>query len=435
MEPFPPDASPVPSRPEGDPLRVLIQTVGSAGDVLPFVAAGRALRARGHGVVVLVNAAFEDTVRAAGLEPVVIGTRADYEATERDPDLWHPNRGVKVVLHRGVMPGLRPSVAALEDRLSEGDTVLLAGTLGFAARMVRERHRVPLVTMHLAPCAFETLHRMPAFGIPFTGTRAPRFLKRFFWWFSARYVRSLAGSALDAARAERGLPPVRESIFGRWVHSPDRIVAAFPEGFGPPQPDWPEPVRFAGFCQYDRGEDLDPHLSAWLDAGEPPVVFSAGSAHLFGRSYYEAALAATASLGVRALLVTRGEEAVPRPLPPHALHVPVAPFERLYPRAAAVVHHGGVGTCGRALAAGVPQLVAPMGFDQFDNATRLRDLGVGATLPMRRFRAGAAEKALAGLLGDRTVRERCAALAGRAADFDGAERTADLVEGAFRDGV
>jgi rhamnosyltransferase subunit B len=409
-------------------MRVLILTVGSAGDVLPFLAVGRALRARGHEVMVVVNEAFVEATERAGLTAVMVGSRAALEATERDPDLWHPRRGLRVVIERGVLAGLEESVVALESRVVEGGTALLSGTLGFAARLVAERRGVPMVTMQLAPSVFRTLHRMPDYGTPFSHPWVPRFAKRFFWWVADRLVRSVAGAELDTHRTRLGLPPLRGSIFHEWMQSPDGVLAAFPDWFGPPQPDWPPQVRCTGFPQYDRDEDLDADLVAWLDQGPPPVVCSAGSAHLFGRAYYETILGATAALGLRALLVTRGTDAVPRPLPPHARHVAVAPFERLYPRALAVVHHGGIGTTARALASGVPQVVAPMGFDQFDNGTRVLDLGAGVILPMARFRGRAAEAALARVTGDDALRARCQAIAARMAEEDGAATAAARFE-------
>jgi len=95
------------------------------------------------------------------------------------------------------------------------------------------------------------------------------------------------------------------------------------------------------------------------------------------------------------------------PLPPHALHAAYAPFSRVLPRAAAVVHHGGIGTCAQGLAAGIPQLLMPMAFDQPDNAMRLRRLGVGDWVVPRRFTASRVARSLEQLLADETVAGAC----------------------------
>lgn len=414
-------------------MRVLLQNEGSVGNILPLLATGSVLRDRGHEVRAFVNEAFAGVVERAGLLPVVTGSRSGVDAVEADPGIWRRRRGWATVLRHRVFPDLLRTVGLLEEHVDEGRTVLVGGTLGFAARLVRERRTLPMVTMVVSPCMFESLHRTPVYGPHALARRTPRWMKRLFRRAAARLVRRIVGVPLDEARERLGLAPLRGTVFGSWIPSTDRIVAAFPDWFGPPQPDWPEPVRFAGFPRFDTTEEPEADLVRWMEDGPPPVVLAASSAFLGGADYFDAGLAATAALGVRVLVVTRGRDALPSPLPPHARHVPSVPFKRVFLRAAAVVHHGGVGTCAIALRAGVPQLTAPAGFDQFDNASRLEDLGAGASLPLRRFRRPSAERALARVLGDGSMRARCADLAARDGVADGAERAADLIEETYRE--
>lgn len=111
-----------------------------------------------------------------------------------------------------------------------------------------------------------------------------------------------------------------------------------------------------------------------------------------------------------------------------ARHAEFVPFSWLVPRAAALVHHGGVGTVSQGLAGGVPQVVMPMGFDQFDNAARLKRLGVGASLSRNRFRGPRLAAVLTGLLGDERVATRCRNVAARFAGARGLAAAADEVE-------
>src|SRR6185503_16801618 len=107
-------------------------------------------------------------------------------------------------------------------------------------------------------------------------SRAPRWFKRTMWWAVDRYMSDpLIVPKLTAFRTELGLPPVSR-VFHEWVHSPCRVIALFPDWFGPPQPDWPAALRFAGFPQYDESDQqqLAPGLLRFLDAGEPPIVFT-----------------------------------------------------------------------------------------------------------------------------------------------------------------
>ncbi|MGZ6141820.1 MAG: glycosyltransferase, partial [Myxococcales bacterium] len=133
-------------------------------------------------------------------------------------------------------------------------------------------------------------------------------------------------------------------------------------------------------------------------------------------------------LGRPALLLTRFREQLPAQLPPHARHEPFVPLGALLPRAAAIVHHGGIGTCAQALASGTPQLVMPTGFDQLDNAARLRRLGAGAALSRRQFRPDAVERALRDLLESPAVAASCLAASQRLQAFDAAARACDAIE-------
>ena len=106
------------------------------------------------------------------------------------------------------------------------------------------------------------------------------------------------------------------------------------------------------------------------------------------------------------MLLTRHRDHIPRDLPATIRHVDYAPFSQLFPHAAAVVHHGGIGTSAQALAAGVRQLVTPMAHDQPDNAARLVKLGVARSIPVKHVSARRLSNALDLLLSDRSYHIR-----------------------------
>lgn len=169
-----------------------------------------------------------------------------------------------------------------------------------------------------------------------------------------------------------------------------------------------------------------------LEAGPPPIVLTPGSANRHAAAFFRAALGATSQIGQRAVCVTAHADHLPAPLPDGALHASYAPFATLFPRAAAVVHHGGIGTSAQALAAGVPQLIVPMGFDQPDNAVRLVQLGVGAAIPARRVTGPRAAAALRALLTGTRTQSACRRWR-EAMDSEAAIRRAcDLIEEQFR---
>src|SRR5262249_32355180 len=150
----------------------------------------------------------------------------------------------------------------------------------------------------------------------------------------------------------------------------------FPEWFGPPQPDWPPNVTMTSFPLFDeRGlAELPTDVETFLAAGTPPIVFTPGSAMKQGRAFFTTAVEACVRLGRRGVLLTRFGEQVPPSWPEGIRHFEYVPFSQVFPRAAAVVHHGGIGTTSQCLAAGVPQLIMHMAHDQPDNAARILKL-------------------------------------------------------------
>jgi len=407
-------------------MHVLIQTFGSAGDIYPFISLGQALRDRGHEVGVLVNEKFVPGVERAGLEAIDLGGAAEFEAASNNPDLWHPTKGLGVVME-GVRLGLKPSIEAIRERLTK-DTVLVGSSLGIAARMVRELHDVPLATVHLAPMAFKTMHRVQRFPAGFLREGQWRWAMRLQWWMIEKISDSVIRKWLDGVRREYGLEPAT-NIFFEWLHSPDLVLGLFPDWFGPRQPDWPENLHLCSFARHNSSAEIDPELEKWLQDGEAPIVFTHGSAQRTGDRFFKESAGAAERLGQRAILITANEESMPATLPIGVRHEPYVPFGHLLPRCAALVSHGGVGTCAQGLAAGIPHLVSALSFDQFDNASRIEDLGTGAVLPAKRYTAKRAADALRAMLknGERT-NDACKKAAARLAEENGAETAAKHIE-------
>jgi UDP:flavonoid glycosyltransferase YjiC (YdhE family) len=135
---------------------------------------------------------------------------------------------------------------------------------------------------------------------------------------------------------------------------------------------------------------MSPELSDFLESGAPPVVFTLGSSAVgaAGTFYRESARSA-AQLGVRAVLLVGRNPAnrPPSPLPEGVFVTEHAPHHELFPRAAAIVHQGGIGTTGQALRSGRPMLIVPHAYDQPDNAFRVKSLGVARVLYPRRYTA------------------------------------------------
>jgi rhamnosyltransferase subunit B len=303
---------------------------------------------------------------------------------------------------------MREAYEIVRERNRPG-TVVVASSLMTGARMATEHLGMPLVTVDLQPSIILSAHSLPVSSSVNLPRWSPLIMRKLFLGVVGRFVTDpMLAPGINAFRAELGLPPVRD-IFTKWLHSPDRTIALFPDWFGPPQPDWPPNTRTVGFILYDAQEGvvLPQDAERFLDAGEPPVVFTPGTAMQHGHAFFRAAAEASKMLGRRALFLTRHKEHLPSPMPEGSAHFDYLPFGRVFPRAAAIVHHGGIGTSAQALAAGVPQLLMPMAHDQPDNAARLVRIGVASKLSPREFTGAKVARALGEMLSSETLLSRC----------------------------
>jgi rhamnosyltransferase subunit B len=392
-----------------------ITALGSYGDVHPMVGLGAALSGRGHRVQLITNPYFEDVVQQAGLELLPIGTRDDYIRLTQHPDLWNPIRGPQLILRQAGTEILPAVHKLLMDNISPGETVLCAHALDLASRVVGEKFGNPVASINYAPTMFWSVYDSPRMKGALLGPRVPKWLKRLQIWFADEIVSArLWGRELNRLRREVSLPPVNR-VFSEWMHHTDAVLGLFPEWFGPPQPDWPPNTKAVGFPLWDShiGAELSNDVREFLAAGKPPIAFSPGSANREAQPFFNAAAQACERLGRRGILLTKYAEQLPAKLPKNVRHFGFVPLSKLLPHTAALVHHGGIGTCAQGLAAGVPQLVQPMSYDQFDNVQRLVRLGVAKEIPRRAFRGAAVAKLLEPLLNSPVVAARCRELASR----------------------
>jgi UDP:flavonoid glycosyltransferase YjiC (YdhE family) len=403
--------------------------MGSGGDVYPTLALGKALRDRGHGVVVVANPYFEAAADSAGLAFAGVGSADQYRRRLEDPTLWQFGKGFKV-LFADMIDNLRPLYDVIRARWVPNRTIVVAPTSGLGARVANEKLGVPLVNVQLQPIAFRSLHEQPGVTVPTGLTPLLPPLRRAWLRALDRWVLDPhAAPALNAFRAELDLPPVTR-VFNEWVYSPDLVIGLFPDWFAAPQRDWPRQVKLTGFPLCDRGDgsELPGDLQQFLTEGAPPIVFTPGTAMHFATTFFEVSVEVCQRLGARGLLVTPFADQVPRGLPDGIRAVTYAPFGTLLPRTAAIVHHGGIGTLAQALRAGIPQLVTPTNFDQPDNAARVTRLGVADRVRPRDYTPTVAAKKLAALLASSDVASRCRMAATRLSETDPIAATCALIE-------
>jgi UDP:flavonoid glycosyltransferase YjiC (YdhE family) len=405
--------------------RFLFTTLGSLGDLYPYIAVARALRERGHQAAIAAAEEYGAAVQGAGIEfaPVRPGLAelGDYQSLIIK--LFDRRRGPEYLIRHLVMPYLRSAYEQLL-QASAGADLLISHPLTFTLPLVAQRRGLPWVATVLAPMSFMSCYDPPViaaapwlqilrvFGpIPYRWLFS--LLKRSAWNWEA---------PLRDLRRDLGLPPAKQLALFEGQFSPLYNLALFDPPLAEPQPDWPVPVRLCGAPVYDESAPeagiLD-DLESFLSEGEAPIVFALGSSVVWlGGDFWDKAVTAVQALGRRAILITG--PVLPEHLPEGVRAFPYLPYSKVFPRAAAVVHPVGIGTLAQALRAGCPQLLVPVAFDQPDNAHRAAALGVGRVLAFKKVTARRLACELDTLLTCSQYAQAARAIAGELANIDGA---------------
>jgi rhamnosyltransferase subunit B len=414
-------------------LTILLLAIGSAGDVHPFIGLGLALQKRGHRVKIITNPIFAELAAKVGLEMIPLGTVEEFDLLRKNPDLWHATKGFHTVAG-AICRGLRETYDAIVNNYVAGETIVVASSLGLAARIAQDKLSIPTVTVHLAPSIIRSViapAKLPGLAMP---AWLPLQLRKWVYALADTLVIDRAlGPAVNGLRAELGLASVRR-IFAEWWNSPQLIIGLFPEWFADRAGDWPTQLRLTGFPLYDEAgvSDLPADLADFLSTGEAPIVFTPGSAMWHAHDIFRESVEACVRINRRAILLSGHDGHIPAQLPPTIRAFRYAPFSQLLPRTAVLVHHGGIGTSAQAMAAGVKQVVMPFAFDQFDNAARMERLGVAKVINPRKYRAREIAELLKQVLADVSMEARCREISRRFVGIDPVGQSCDLIESLMR---
>jgi len=386
-------------------MKVLLAPYGSRGDVEPLVALGLALRARGHSVLVVAPADFADFVPAQGLEYRRGG----------DPfrDAFHGTQNEWFVMAAAMaaMPG---QFAALEAACAEfAPDAIVSSMLQLAAPTVSALHGIPHFTTIFCP---NYLHSREVSFVGLPMRRAPWLLQRAVWAvqdaLTPRYARSL-----NRLRAEHRLAPVT-SLYRHVMESGPVFLAADPV-LAPAPSDGvarsPVPVHQTGAWRLPPSRAVTSALDAFLAAGESPVYVGFGSmVHRDARKLSRLVREAVERAGVRAVLGSGWTGLGAEERPRDSLVLGETPHELVFPRMAAIVHHGGAGTTTAAALVGRPQVVVPHLGDQYYHGYRVADLGAGPQpLYLRALNAGKLARAIRATVSEPPFAKGASALAAR----------------------
>ena len=418
-------------------MRIVLSNIGTLGDINPLIAIALELKRRGHVPVMAVPAVFESRIVPLGLEFHAVRPDIDPANSILVEMVYDVKKGTEHGLRDFLFPVLRQTYDDLLDAATrpERADLLLLGELNYAGPLVAEVTGIKWASYVLAPLSFFSAFDPPVLppyprlaradkAVPGFG----RVVKRL-----ARFVSRKWPQPIYALREELGLPKGKNPLFDA-KHSPYLVLALFSRVLGTAQKDWPENTLITGFCYYDADAGnaaLPAELEEFLSAGPAPVVFTLGSAAVLAAGdFYENSAKAAKKLGVRAVLLI-GTDPRNRPqtaLPESICVAEYAPYSALFPRAALVVHQGGVGTTAQCLRAGRPMLIMPYSHDQPDNARRMKRMGVARVIQRSSYKPWRVARRVRAMLAEPEFEERARVAAEEVAREDGVKTACDALE-------
>lgn len=402
-------------------MRIAIVTNGTTGDVLPYLALGRRLSAAGHEVWLCSADKYAAEAKARGLPFVSCWAWSDERQRDRieallaEPD---PVRHLDIIYGRA-RKDIVAALPAVIDATSRAE-LIVSHALAFGGYAAARRHGTPLVTGHLFDGIIPS-----AVTSPFGVNLGP--LNRALWAMVGRTVRQKTDPVFNEALASVQLPPERDLLFSGSHSRLLNLVATSPAVCRlSPLGDRPYLQTGAWFDEDER--EPDPALAAFVEAGPPPVVIGFGSmtgidAHAWTRRVVE-------GVGPRRAVLQMGWANLGEvELPPNIFRAGAVPHGWLFPRASAVIHHGGAGTTAAVMRAGVPSAVVWFLGDQPTWAKRIARLGVGAPgVRFSRFSASWLDGTLQQLTSDPEMKARAAALSMRIRAEDGLGEAVAAIE-------
>ncbi len=385
-------------------MRCLVAAFGDPGHVFPAVSLARALRVRGHEVIVETWPQWQQAVEGAGLRFV----SADQYQVFPPPTSGSPGAGQAAV-------ALMPLLEEFEPDVVVNDILTVAPALAAEAYGCGWATLIP----HIYPVQD---NGMPFFAIGALPARTPA--GRAFWKFTERALKrglERGREDLNSQRSLVGLPPTERFHGGT---SPDlAMVATYPQLEYPRE--WPESVHVTGPMPFEMEHD-----DIELPPGDDPLVLVAPSTSQDPNNHLvRSALAALANQPVRVVATTnRVVPSHPIEVPANAVLVDWLSYSQVMPRSSLVICHGGHGTVARALAEGVPVLTCPAAGDMNETAARITWAGVGRSVRWSLTGPNSLRWAVAEVLGDPSYRVRAEQVAAGDRQNDGPTRGAELVE-------
>lgn len=381
--------------------KIVVHAMGTLGDVNPMLALASELHGRGYRVVFLTSDQFSRQVGEAGLEFRSIGTKEEFETAFGDGRVW--NRGNRSGMKRHWqeyhLPANLRAFAIVEAlRQENSNLAILSLSASSGAALAAERFDLPWVEVSVSSVGVfgtwvQTMEDDKFEAMPFGKLliQARRSTRELLSWSLG------AGPARNALRVSLGLR--RLLPFERNGQGPALSLALLPDWYLRALGEIPDDVIATGFPLSDQVDDESrARVDSFVEEWGNPLVFTPGSGVRNVRDFFFQAIDVGKILNLPCVILSPAWREVTDLMNPQVLGLDYVDLAHLLPKSRALIHHGGIGTCAQAIRAGVPQIIRPLQFDQFDNAHAIWKLGLGSFVLRESFDAQTCAQLLAKML-------------------------------------
>ncbi len=412
-------------------MKALIVTLGSRGDVQPYVALGKALIGRGHEVTICTCRTFEGFIRDHGIGYVhmndgfveLLESDQGRDALNNLNGIWGGLKGMIRLLKKSG-PIQRETIAdAWKAACNIKPDIIISHAKTYWTEEFGAALGIPVITAPLFP------HLVPTAEFPFLGFpkwKLGGWYNKFTYRVVAFLQNTLGGKYVKEWRETNNIKISPEHI------EPSTVIYGYSHYIAPVANDWPENVFMTGFWFLDQQEKWQPQktLVSFLERGDPPVYFGFGSMADKAAEHKTKIIAEALSiLGLRGVIATGWGGLKAENLPDMIHKLEAAPHDWLFPRMAAIVHHGGAGTTGAALRSGKPSIICPFFGDQYFWGDRIAEAKVGScAIPQKKLTVDALVEALREVMSSKEIQENAATIGKRIKTEEGTIKAVKLIE-------
>lgn len=380
-------------------MRICILTIGTRGDVQPYIALGLGLKAAGHEVTISTLEEFKPLVHSYGLSHDTL--RGDFLKVAQSAEREKGANPLKLIPQYIEMA---KDTLADEWSSAQKSELFIYNPAAIGAYDIAENMGIPSFAAFPTPL-YSPTSEFPSPFFPFNDLGP--FNKLSHQIFAALGPAIYRSPINQFRKNVLGLPPAKGENILRG--KPVIKLYAYSEAVVPRPADWDESSVVTGYWFLDRpaGWQPDQALVEFLQKGSTPVYVGFGSMFMRGgKDRAEIVLDALKLAGCRAVLATGWGGLTANDVPKDVFVLNDVPHDWLFPKVAAVIHHGGAGTTGSGLRAGKPMVICPFVADQPFWGRRVADLGVGPSpIPQYKLTAERLGDAIKSTVTDSSMRQ------------------------------